>query len=152
MSVPGGGLRGSVAYKELLDTLRQARIAKGLSQAALARELKVAPSTIGNYEALTREMPLDLAERWAEVCGQRLVIAFLDTSDLGPLRHEEKAHVRLLREIADPRRARVVIELARSIGRMDQSVLDLVLEPLVERLGRTSDSRDDEGRARTGLG
>jgi transcriptional regulator with XRE-family HTH domain len=64
---------------------------KGLSQAALAREVAIAPSTLHGYEAGNREakgMSVDVALRLARALGvtvEYLVGAYDDEGELSPI-------------------------------------------------------------------
>jgi transcriptional regulator with XRE-family HTH domain len=130
-----------VLYSSLLSQLRTARVNAGLSQAALAKRLGIAASTVGNYEQETREMPLDVAEAWAQACNAVLHVRVSGSDeDVGPLSEEERSIIRAFRLGNDPRRRATLLSLSRTIWRIDQSVFDLVLAPLAERAGDTSAS------------
>ena len=64
-------------YERLSKRLREIRQEVGLSQAQLATRLKLAKSTIAQYETLARNPDLETAARWAAECKHTLVVDVL---------------------------------------------------------------------------
>ncbi len=96
---------------EFGERLQQHRKAKGLSQNALAREVKVDPSYINRLERGEREPPhRELVARLAEALGladgerQRLLLAAGHVPDwLLPLAADDATLMAVARLLADPR-------------------------------------------------
>lgn len=68
----------NVYIMDIIDGLKQQRKFLKLSQEYVAGELGITAATLIRYEKGRRDMPLRIAERYAELLGFRLVLLFFE--------------------------------------------------------------------------
>jgi transcriptional regulator with XRE-family HTH domain len=79
-----------VTEKELSQRLRALRLQAGLSQTQLAAKLGEGRERLSAYEQGRNGVPLELAQRWAEACGHRLVVELQKQGPAGAPRLDDR--------------------------------------------------------------
>jgi transcriptional regulator with XRE-family HTH domain len=130
----------------IAERLVKLRVERGLSHRELSELLGIDRSAVTRIELEQREIKLDEASKWADVCGSRLAI-LQGGEDVAALPDDERQLIEAWRRMKDaPHRQRLAYKLVTCLPRLDDLVYAVIESATLTACG-SSDFEEREASA-----